>query len=202
VNPTIVGMAELVEEALTDLGFTGVKIIPDHWFAYEARLKPFWERMHRLHARIMFHTGILYANDDSSRFNRPVYLEKLLHYPNIRFAMAHLSWPWLEEHLAVMGRMRAAAERGGHEWQSYSDITPGMPPHIHKQALANAVSYVGPERMMWGSDTSVSVDDTRMENQAFRLETDVALLREIGLDPEEIARVMSGTADELFPPRR
>jgi hypothetical protein len=40
-NPTIEGSADLAEEALTDLGFTGIKIIPDHWYATEERLEPF-----------------------------------------------------------------------------------------------------------------------------------------------------------------
>jgi len=38
------------------------------------------ELMNELSARILFHTGILYAHEDGSRFCRPLYLEKLLHY--------------------------------------------------------------------------------------------------------------------------
>lgn len=199
VEPTIPGMADLVEEAFTDLNYVGVKIIPDHWFVFEERLEPFWERMNALAAPILFHTGILYAHDDGSRFCQPLWLEKLMHYPRIKFVMAHLSWPWCEEHLAVMGRMRDAAEHGGWEWQSYSDITVGTPPHIHKQALANAVDFVGPDHIMWGSDTAMPGEN--MGNQAFRLKYDVALLEELWLATEQIQRIMSGTADEVFPAR-
>jgi predicted TIM-barrel fold metal-dependent hydrolase len=199
VDPTITGMAGLVAEAVTELGYTGIKIIPDHWFAYEERLEPFWERMNTLATPILFHTGILYANDDGSRFCKPLWLEKLLHYPRIKFAMAHISWPWCEEHLAVMGRMRDAANQGGFEWQSYTDITPGTPPHIHKQALENAISFSGADRIMWGSDTFLPGD---MENTSFRVKHDMALLNEIGVSDTDIQRIMSGTADEVFPSRR
>jgi len=199
VNPVIPGMCDLTEEALTDMGYVGVKIIPDHWYAYEGRLESFWERMNSLHAHIIFHTGILYYYDDGSRFCQPLWLETLVNYPNIHFAMAHMSWPWCEENLAVMGRMRNAASIGGWEWQSYVDITVGTPPHIHKQALKNAIDFCGVERIMWGSDAVIPGDLT---NQKFRVEHDAALLDELGLDDAQKQRIMSGTADEVFPPRR
>ncbi len=196
VNPAIEGVADLTAEALSDMGYAGVKIIPDHWFAHEERLEPFWERMNDLAAPILFHTGILYGYDDASRFCKPVYLEKLLHYPKIRFAMAHISWPWCEECLAVMGRFRAAS--GDRPWQSYVDLTPGTPKHIRKQAVANAIDFCGPDHIMFGTDNTIPGD---MKNQGERVQEYLGILDEIGLDEAQKERVMSGTADELFPPR-
>ncbi|MBN1673732.1 MAG: amidohydrolase [Kiritimatiellae bacterium] len=196
VNPTIPGVTALTRDALSEMGYTGVKIIPDHWFAYEERLEPFWEKMNELGASILFHTGILYGNDDGSRFCQPVYLEKLLWYPRIRFGMAHISWPWCEECLAVMGRMRAAAGKGHHEWQSYIDLTPGTPPHIRKQAVANAISFCGPERIMWGSDGCVP---DRLGGQRRILESDLKIFDELGLDEKQKEQILSGTADSVFP---
>ena len=46
LEPTIEGMGELAREALTDMGFAGIKIIPDHWFAYEERLAPWCASCH------------------------------------------------------------------------------------------------------------------------------------------------------------
>ena len=199
VNPTIPGIAGLAEEALCEMGFVGLKIIPDHWYAYEERIEPFWEKMHALEARILFHTGILYGYDDGSRFCRPLWLEKLLHYPNIRFAMAHISWPWCEECLAVMGRMRAAAGYDKSRWQSYVDITRGTPPHIRKEALANAIEFCGAERIMFGTDSVIPGDLTR---EKWHIETDLAIFTELGLTEPQKERIMSGTADEFFPPKR
>ena len=200
VDPTIPGMSGLAEEALTDMGYAGIKIIPDHWFVYEERLEPFWETLHSLRAAVLFHTGILYANDDSSRFCKPLYLEKLLHYPGIRFAMAHISWPWCDECLAVMGRMRAAASEGRFPWQSYVDITPGTPPYIRKQALANAVDFCGADRIMFGSD--IILPDEFAPSARLRIDEDLRYFDEIGLDDAQKERIMSGTADEVFPPAR
>jgi len=199
VNPTIPGMIGLAEEAITDMGYVGLKIIPDHWFPYEKRLEPFWQKMNDLRARILFHTGILYGYDDGSRFCRPLYLEKLIHYPNIRFAMAHISWPWCDECLAVMGRMRAATSVSGIQWQSYIDTTPGVPRYMRKQALANAVEFCGEEHILFGTD---SVIPGNLTHQADVIKRDLAIYDEIGLDEKQKERIFSGTADELFPPRK
>jgi predicted TIM-barrel fold metal-dependent hydrolase len=196
VNPTIDGMGDLAKAALEDMKFGGIKIIPDHWFIHEERLEPFWELMDELSASILFHTGILHAHEDGSRFCRPVYLEKLLHYPNIRFAMAHISWPWCEECLAVMGRMKAAHRP---RWQSYIDITPGTPRHIRKQALANAIAFCGANRLMWGTDKHIPGD---LLGQKHTLASDMAILDELGISPAEQEQIFSGTADEVFPATR
>lgn len=193
LEPTITGMQELARAALCDMGFAGIKIVPDHWFVYEKRLEPWWELMNELATPILFHTGILYGHEDGSRFCHPVYLEKLLHYPNIRFAMAHISWPWCEECLAVMGRMKAA---GNAQWQSYIDITPGTPRHIRRQALRNAIDFCGPDRLMFGTDARIP---GTLDHQRKCIDTDLGLLDELGLDAAQKERIFSGTADELFP---
>lgn len=199
VEPTIAGMRDLAREALEEMGFAGIKIIPDHWYAYEERLEPFWETMNELRASILFHTGILYGNDDGSRFCRPLWLEKLLYYRDVRFAMAHISWPWCEECLAVMGRMRAAAGYDRSGWQSYVDLTRGTPSHIREQALANAVSFCGPDRLMFGTDSRVP---DGLAKQKEHMEIDLAIFEKLHLDEAATERIMSGTADEVFAGRR
>jgi predicted TIM-barrel fold metal-dependent hydrolase len=196
LNPLLDGINVLAERALQEMGFSGFKIIPDHWFPYEFRLEPFWERMNDLRASILFHTGILWGFEDGSRFCRPIYLEKLLHYPNIRFAMAHISWPWCDECLAVMGRMKDAAQEKGNVPQSYIDITPGTPRYVRKQALTAAIDYCGIDRLMFGSDCTVPSD---LSAQHRTVEEYLKLLDEIGLNLEEKEQIMSATADSLFP---
>jgi len=198
VNPTIPGMADLAAEAVEKLGFCGLKIIPDHWYAHEERLEPFWAKMNDLAMPILFHTGILYGFEDGSRFCRPVYLEKLQLYPRIRFAMAHISWPWCEECLAVMGRMRAAAQYDAQRWQSYIDLTPGAPLHIRKTAIANAIAFCGVERLLFGSDASLPGD---LHYQKEVLDRELKIFKQLKLTKEQQERILSGTADELFPPR-
>jgi len=200
VKPTIPGMATLAEEALGEMGYTGLKMMPDHFYMTDPEIEPFLDAMNRISASILFHTGILYYYDDSSRFCQPVYLEKLLHYPNIRFAMAHMAWPWVEECLAVMGRMRAVVSEGAKQWQSYIDITPGVPPHIRKQSIKNAVEYCGVDHIMFGSDDMLPSET--LDCQAFVLNDYKQIFDELDITEEQQARIFSGTADEVFPNRR
>jgi len=196
LEPTIPGMKDLAREALEDMGFAGIKIIPDHWYAYEERLEAWWEAMNELEARILFHTGILYGFEEGSRFCRPLWLEKLIHYPNIRFAMAHISWPWCDECLAVMGHMLSEVGWNREQWQSYVDLTPGVPMYMRPQAIAHAIEFCGVDRILFGSDATIPGD---LEHQKEVLERERTIFAELGLDAAQQERIFSGTADELFP---
>ena len=198
VNPAIEGMADLAAEAVEKMGYIGIKIMPDHWYAYEERLQPFWKRMDELAAPILFHTGILYGWEDNSRFCKPLWLEALAAYPNIRFAMAHISWPWCEECLAVMGRFRAETRGGERQWRSYVDLTPGTPPHIRRQAVANAIDFCGAGHIMFGTDANAP---GKMDKQKSLTDEYLRLLDELNVSEEDTQRIMAGTADEVFPPR-
>ena len=99
----------------------------------------------------------------------------------------------------MMGRMRAATRGAGTAWQSYIDITPGTPRHIRKQALANAIDFCGPERIMFGTDSVIPGD---LVGQRRTIEGDLDIFAELGLDEKQKERIMSGTADEVFPAKR
>jgi predicted TIM-barrel fold metal-dependent hydrolase len=98
-----------------------------------------------------------------------------------------------------MGRMRAAAGYKAEGWQSYVDLTPGTPKHIRKQAIANAVSFCGVERILYGTDDHLPGE---LSYQKQILDGDLAIFNELGLTPAQKERILSGTADELFPARR
>jgi predicted TIM-barrel fold metal-dependent hydrolase len=197
INPVIPGIIELTSEALTEMPYAGLKIIPDHWYVCDEKIEPFWEKMNELKARILFHTGILYGFEDGSKFNKPLYLEKLLHYPNIKFAMAHISWPWCDECLAVMGRMLDAAEWDKNKWQSYIDITPGPPPYIRKDAVKNAIEFCGVERLMFGSDSFVP-KDMELKPQKEFIADYIRIFEELEISKKDQQRIFAGTAEELF----
>ena len=113
--------------------------------------------------------------------------------------MAHISWPWCEECNAVMGRMYAAVGYERQRWQSYVDVTPGPPAYILKQVVGNAISLCGHDRLMFGTDNRVKENLGGIKD---RINQFMRLFGELGLDEKKIERIMSGTADELFPVKR
>ncbi|MCK4282776.1 MAG: amidohydrolase family protein [Candidatus Brocadiae bacterium] len=156
IEPTLSGAVEHVECAINEKGLKGIKMIPDHWYPYEERFFPVYEKIEELRKPILFHSGILFGNLDSSRFCRPVFYEVMIHFPRIKFALAHISWPWTDECIAVAGRMRAAAQRGAvPQMQMYIDTTRGTPDFYRADALDKALKYIGAERLVYGSDDRV-----------------------------------------------
>lgn len=191
IEPTLPGAADEVRRAAADHRMAGVKLMPNHWYPYEERLFPFYEAVQETGLPVLWHSGILWNFLDGSRFCRPAYYEVLLHFPRIRFALAHVGWPWVDECLAVAARMTMGARRElGHAMEVFVDLSPGAPPSERAGALRKAVEQLGPERLLWGSD---DLEATRLEKCGRLREEDARLLREeIGLDETALAAVMGG----------
>jgi len=151
LEPTLGRAVEHVR-LTADLGLAGVKMIPDHWYPYEERLFPVYRAVEEAGLPLLFHSGILWGNADSSRFCRPVNYEVMLHFPRVRFALAHIGWPWTDECIAVAGRFRADVRRRDAPNQMWVDTTRGTPGFYRKDALDRLLRYMGPEQVLYGSD--------------------------------------------------
>jgi len=198
IEPTLPEAVEHVRRA-AEAGLKGIKMIPNHWYPYEERLFPVYEEIERLRLPILFHSGILFSNMDSSRFCQPVYYEVMLHFPRIKFSLAHISWPWTDECIAVFGRMRASAGRGHvPELQMYIDITRGTPGFYRVDALERALKYVGPERLIFGSDSVLPGDLSRSRQ---RIDEDRHLICEhAGRSEADFRRIAAGNLEEFLKP--
>lgn len=154
IDAALPGAADEVEHAIVDLGFRGLKMMPNHWYPSDEMAFPVYAKAQALGAPILFHSGILFGQADCSRFCQPVYYEALIHFPGLQFALAHISWPWVDECLAVAGRFRSHAQRSGAPMQMWIDTTPGTPPLWRPEALQKTLAYLGDERILWGSDAT------------------------------------------------
>ena len=196
IEPNLPDAVDAVTHAVVDLGFKGIKMIPNHWWPGDHDLFPVYERIAELNVPIVFHWGILYFHDDCSRYCRPVNYEPLLHIPQLRFALAHISWPWVDECLALFGRFRALT--GGHFGdpnrihQMWIDTCPGTPPAWRSEALRKAFSFAGDEYLLWGSD---SVGDGLAQHAGEVLSGDRRILhQELGGSVETERRWMGENA--------
>jgi predicted TIM-barrel fold metal-dependent hydrolase len=138
--------------AISTARLKGFKMIPNHWYCTDDACQPTFARIEELGAPILFHSGIIFANKDGSRYCQPVYFEALINYPKLRFAMAHIGWPWVDEYLAVFGRFRSNARAMNTPMQMWIDTCPGTPPIWRPEALQKALAYAGDDRLIWGSD--------------------------------------------------
>jgi len=199
IEPTLSGAVEQVEYAVNDKGLKGIKMIPDHWYPYEERFFPVYEKIQELRKPMLFHSGILFGNMDSSRFCRPVFYEVMLHFPKIKFALAHISWPWTDECIAVAGRMRAAVRRGDvGQMQMYIDITRGTPEFYRADALDKALKYIGPDWIIYGSDDRAP-GDLSHSHRGIQVDREF-ICRQLGHSSEDFEKIASDNFDRFLAP--
>ena len=195
-NPWAEGMVEEIERGIVDLGLRGVKLIPDHWSPTEELVFPIYGKMQELGRPIQFHSGILYGFGDSSRFCRPVLYEALVNFPGVRFSLAHIGWPWVDECIAVFGRFRAAAGYKVEACQMWIDTCRGTPDAWREEALRKAVPFCGVERLMFGVDGTPS---TMAANAPVHARKDHDLLRNVlGLSQDQIETFFFGACEGFW----
>jgi len=212
LDPTVPDAADLVERAVADYGCSGIKMIPNHWHVYEERFFPAYERIEKMNVPILFHTGILWGNNDCSRFCHPADLEILERFPKLRFSMAHIGWPWTDEGIAVADRFKTMARlKDGrdpeimkdvvrrnvnvHEARyevpirCFGDLTPGTPAAYRREQLQLCYEVLGADALVYGTDGS-SADRNLAEREKFHRERDERIFRELGVLEADIERIM------------
>lgn len=181
ITPQLPGAPEAVKYA-KDRGCRGVKMLPDHWYPYDEKLLfPVYAAAQEAGLPIIFHSGILWSFMDSSRFCRPVYFEALLHFPQLRFALAHISWPWTDECIATWGRFYTHHRRTGAPPQMYIDCTPGTPRFYRSEAMDRAVRYCSCDWLIFGTDARVTSGAEALREH-FRRDREI-LAQELRLPP-------------------
>jgi predicted TIM-barrel fold metal-dependent hydrolase len=123
-------------------GIASFKVICNRFFPGDDRPMQVYEHIAKANKPILFHSGILYGSGPWSQYNRPVGFEPLFDVPNLRFAMAHVSWPWYDECLAVYGFWQSRKEHGTTSTELFIDTTPGSP-HIYRRDIFYKVYNIG-----------------------------------------------------------
>lgn len=174
LEPRLDDALEILDWAVGGLELRGVKMIPYRWYPYEDQMLRIYEKIEELGVPVIFHSGILFGFEDSSRYCRPANYEVLVNFPKLKFALAHVSWPWTDECIALWGRFRYAAQRARRETQMYIDATPGTPQAYRKEVFAKLMAYGAHDYVMFGSDSTTQ----NLAYSASIKERDIRVLRE------------------------
>lgn len=144
-----------VDEAIR-MGVKGFKVICAGYNPYDERPMEVFRKIASRGKPLQFHSGILWDGTPSSNNNRPANWECMLAIPGVRFSLAHISWPWCDEHVAVFGKLQAAGNRGKvRSCEMFIDTTPGTPPIYRLDALTKVfkTGYQVSERVFFGVDS-------------------------------------------------
>ena len=174
VHPDEDDLYPLIKEA-AERGVVGFKVICNNFYVYEDKSLRMLEAIAAVDKPVMFHSGILWDDSESSKYNRPLHWERLCTIPHLRFSLAHCSWPWYDECLALYGKfLTNHAKHPELNNEMFFDMTPGTPPPYRKDLYTKLLlcEYDVSHNMIWGTDcntgdyaTEWTVKWDRMDNQ-------------------------------------
>jgi len=153
IDPLDEDAAEQVDRAV-EANIRGFKVICNRYYPGDDKPMKIWERIAKANKPMLFHSGILYANGPSSMYNRPAFFEYLVDIPNLKFALAHVSWPWCDENLAVYGKWQNANRNNLTTAEMFIDTTPGTPGIYRAEVLTKIyrIGYDIENNVMFGTD--------------------------------------------------
>lgn len=172
-----------VAEEAAKQGIVGFKMICNNYYVSDPESVALVCKIRDLGKPIFFHSGILWGGGVTSKYNRPLHWESLVDIKGLRFSLGHCSWPWIDECIALYGKFLNAYTNGmGAEM--FFDTTPGTPTIYRRELLTKlyTVGYDVADNVMFGTDCSA--DDYNHAWAGKWLETDGAILQELGADEE------------------
>ena len=154
IHPYEENILENVEKA-SNAGVMAFKIICSNFYVGDTKCMDMLSKITTLNKPVFFHSGILWDGMNSSKYNRPANWEALLDLDNLKFALAHISWPWVDECIAVYGKFLNALNQG-RTVEMFIDTTPGTP-EIYREDAFKKLFYTGydvPNNIFFGTDCS------------------------------------------------
>jgi len=100
VDPHRDDALEVLERAFSEQKLMGLKLNPSSqgFMPTDPIMKPIYETCIRYNKPILFHAGMTWIKNSSSKYSRPTVFEDVaLDYPEMRICLAHFGWPWVME---------------------------------------------------------------------------------------------------------
>jgi len=143
-----------VEKAIVEKGLRGLLLTPPygHYYSNDRRVYPFYEKAVELDISIYFHHSHMFGSPKNCplKYARIWLLDDLtIDFPELRFNVEHMGYPWTEELLAIMARSPNV----------YTDIAMFIDPYVGigrrlllARNLGMAREYGVLDRVFYGSD--------------------------------------------------
>jgi predicted TIM-barrel fold metal-dependent hydrolase len=176
-----------VDQAIA-MGAKGFKVIVTNYPPYDPVAMKVFRRIAARGKPLMFHTGILWDDGPSSMNNRPANWECMLDIRGIRFSTAHISWPWVDENLAVYGKLESVRRwRNEAACEMFIDTTRGTPDIYRHEALFKVfkIGYQVEGNVWFGTDCHVDGYDVPRARKM--ISDDTKILKKLGLSPRVVA---------------
>lgn len=187
IHPDEDGILQKIDDA-AGRGVMGFKMICTNYFVYEDKAMRVLEKIASVHKPVIFHSGILWDGMVTSNYNKPLNWECCLDVPGLKFALAHCSWPWYDECIALYGKfLNAYTKRRGECSEIFLDLTPGTPLPYRRDLLTklHTVGYDIVHNLLFGTDNRAQ-DYSVFWGRRWQ-EIDDEIYRDLGLSEETLA---------------
>jgi len=142
---------------------------------------------------LLFHSGILWDGiNNSGNYNKPTEFEILLQINKLKFSLAHISWPWTDECIAVYGKFNEATILGKKTAaEMFIDTTPGTPPIYRKSALERLLltGYNINDNVIFGLDNYTDSYDVKWAKE--NMDRDDKIYDELNIPTETRKKIYS-----------
>lgn len=170
-------------------GVLAFKVICSHYHPGDRRALEVFSYIAAKGLPILFHSGILWDGEPSSRFNRPAEFEALLEVKRLKFCLAHIGWPWCDEMIAVYGKFLNATLKHPEAGEMFIDLTPGTPPIYRKEVLTRllTVGYAVEDNLIFGSDCTA--DEYNVKWTKEWIDRDNEIYRSLGIPQSTMEKI-------------
>ena len=203
VDPTRPDAAERVRRAVETLGLKGIKGFPamECFHAYDERVYPVYEEAQRLGVPVLFHVGLLQSaigaalklpSQADARFSNPMDVQRAARdFPGVNFIVPHFGAGYFGETLLLAAHCPNVSidTSSANGWTRY------MPYPMDLQLVfQRALEAVGPERIIFGTDSSHFPRGFRQEI----LEEQVRILKALGVSKVDAQLIVGGNIARLL----
>lgn len=203
VHPKMPNAVELAETALTEGGLRGLCLFPamQHCHVFDPEARAVIEVARKHHALVFCHFGILripirdrlgLASPFDGTFAVPTDLHRVaMDYPDVTFQVPHFGAGYLRETLLLGAQCPNVVvdTSSSNSWMRLLDSRLDL-----VEVLRRTLEAFGPERILWGSDSSVFPRGWRRD----LFEEQLPAYRQAGCSDDDLRAIFGGNARRIL----
>lgn len=187
INPLLPDAEEQARSVIRDLGFHGYKLYPvlHNFHAYDEAAYKIYQIADDLNVPVLHHFGISIGAGVNLRYANPLDLQPAARdFPNVRFGIAHLGAGMFRETLLLFYQQDNiyVDTSGSNVWMRYIPY-----PSDLKEVMQRALKAGGPERIVFGTDSSMFPRGFRYDI----LEKQLRIFQKLKLQDDDLEKIFA-----------